>query len=74
MQADFIKPVKYPEWLFNVVVVPKKNEKWKVCIDLTNVNKACPKDIFPLHKIDQLINFTAGHQLLNFMDAYFGYN
>ena len=44
------------------------------CIGFTNLNKACPKDSFPLHQIDQLVDATAGHELLGFMDAYFGYN
>ncbi|KAJ9557881.1 hypothetical protein OSB04_012495 [Centaurea solstitialis] len=61
---------KYPDWLANVVVVQKKNGKWRVCIDFTDLNKACPKDPFPLPHIDA----TAGHELLTFMDANSGYN
>ena len=52
----------------------KKNGKWRVCIDFTNLNEACPKDNYPLPRIDQLTEVTAGHELLSFMDAYFGYN
>ena len=52
LEAGFIKEVKYPEWLANVVVVPKKGGKWRVCVDYTDLNDACPKDSFPLHRID----------------------
>lgn len=69
-----IREVKYPDWLANPVVVKKKNGKWRVCIDFTNLNKACPKDSFPLPHIDRLVEATAGHQLLSFMDAFSGYN
>ncbi len=58
----------------NVVLVKKANEKWRMCVDYTNLNKTCPKDAYPLLKIDQMVNVTADHQLLNFMDAYSGYN
>ena len=66
--------VHYPDWLANVVVVRKKNGKWRVCIDFTDLNKACPKDSFPLPHIDMLVDPTAGHELLSFMDAFSGYN
>ena len=52
----------------------KKNGKWRVCIDFTTLNKACPKDSFPLPHIDMLVDATAGHELLSFMDAFSGYN
>ena len=45
-----------------------------MCVDFTDLNKACPKDSYPLPYIDQLVNSTAGHKLLNFMDAFSGYN
>ena len=69
-----MKEVKYPNWLTNVVVVKKKNGKWRVCIDFTDLNKACPKDSFPFPHIGMLVDATAGHELLSFMDAYSGYN
>ena len=74
IKLDFIKEVHYPEWLANVVLVKKKNGKWRFCIDFTYLNKACPKDSFPLPKIDSLVDSTVGHQLMSFMDAYSGYN
>ncbi|XP_038687530.1 uncharacterized protein LOC119986911 [Tripterygium wilfordii] len=60
--------------LANVVVVKKKNGKWRVCIDFTDLNNACPKDSFPLPHIDILVDATTGHELLRFMDAFSGYN
>ena len=55
-------------------MVLKHNGKWRTCIDFTNLNKACPKDSFPLSRIDQLVDMTIGHELLSFMEAYSGYN
>ena len=52
----------------------KSNGKWRMCVDFTDLNKACSKDSFPLLRIDQLIDLTAGHKLLSFMDAFSGYN
>ncbi|CAL2257352.1 unnamed protein product [Prunus armeniaca] len=73
--AGFIKEVSYSEWLANIVLVAKQEKgKWRVCIDYTDLNKACPKDNFQLPIIDQLMDSTSGNQLLNFMDAYSGYN
>ena len=74
LEADFIREVFYPDWLANVVMVKKSNSKWRMCIDFIDLNKACPKDNFPLSRIEQLVNSTAGHKLLSFMDAFFGYN
>ncbi|KAJ0433317.1 putative nucleotidyltransferase, Ribonuclease H [Helianthus annuus] len=68
-----IREVKYPKWLANVVVVQKKNGKWRVCVDFTDLNKACPKDPFPLPHIDSMVDATAGHELLTFMDASSGF-
>ena len=72
--AQFIKEVYYPDWLANVVMMKKVNSKWRMCVDFTDLNKACPKDSYPLPRIDQLVDSTAGHQLLSFMDAFLGYN
>ena len=74
LAANFIREVHYPEWLDNVVMVKKANRKWRMCVDFTNLNQACPKDSFPLPKIDQLVDSTAGHKLLTFMDAFSSYN
>ena len=61
LEADFIREIQYPEWLSNVVVVPKKNNKWRVCVGYTNLNEACPKDTFPMPRIDQIVDATTGH-------------
>jgi hypothetical protein len=74
LTASFIREVYYPEWLANVVMVKKSNGKWWMCIDFTDLNKACPKDSYPLLRIDQLVDSMAGHKLLSFMDSFFGYN
>ncbi|XP_056857632.1 uncharacterized protein LOC108858710 [Raphanus sativus] len=72
--AGSITEVRYPEWLANPVVVKKKNGKWRVCVDFTDLNKACPKDSYPLPSIDRLVESTAGNEMLTFMDAFSGYN
>ena len=69
-----IKEVFYPEWLANTVVVKKKNGKWRVCVDFTDLNKACPKDPFPMPRIDQLVDATAGHPQMSFLDTFQGYH
>ena len=74
LQAGAIREVEYPEWLANVVLVKKANGKWRLYIDFTDINKACPKDSFPLPRIDLIVDATAGHELLSFMDAFSGYN
>ena len=74
LQEGVIREVEYPEWLANVVLVKKANGKWRLCIDFTDINKACPKDSFPLPRIDLIVDATSGHELLSFMDAFSGYN
>ena len=74
LATGFIRKVHYPEWLANVVLVKKANGKWRMCVDFTDLNKACSKDSFPLPRKDQLVDSTAGHKLLTFMDAFLGYN
>ena len=74
MSVGFIQEVYYPNWLANVVLVKKANGKWRMCVDFMDLNKACPKDSFPLPMIDQLVDSTAGHKLLMFMDVFSGYN
>ena len=74
LKAGAIREVEYPEWLANIVLVKKANSKWRLCIDFTDVNRACTKDSFPLPRIDLIVDTIAGHELLNFMDAFSGYN
>jgi hypothetical protein len=74
LQAGFIKEVYHLVWLANPVVVPKANGKLRMCIDYTNLNKACPKDPYPLPQIDQIVDSTSGCDLLSFIDAYSGFH
>ena len=64
----------YPQWLANTIVVKKKTGKWRVCVDFTNLNKACPKDLFPMLRIDQLVNEMVGHPQMSFFYAFQGYH
>ena len=74
LKAGFIREIKYLEWLANVVVVPKKEGKLRVCVDYTDLNDACPKDSFPLPRVDQIVDASAGHGMLSFLDAFFSYH
>nr|CAN78424.1 hypothetical protein VITISV_037781 [Vitis vinifera] len=74
LEVGFIREVDYSDWLANVVVVPKKEGKWRVCVDYTNLNNACPKDSFPLPLIDQIVDSTAGQGMLSFLDVSSGYH
>ena len=69
MLAGFIREVYYLNWLANNVLVKKANGKWRMCVDFTDLNKAYPKDSFPLPRINQLVDSTARHNLLTFMDT-----
>ena len=73
-QAGVIKEMFYLEWLANTVVVKKKSGKWRVCVDFMDLNKACPKDPFPLPRIDQPVDATAGHPQMSFLDVFQGYH
>ena len=64
-EANFIREVYYPDWLANVVMVKKANGKLRMCVDFTDLNKACPKDSYPLLRIDILVDSTARHTLLS---------
>ena len=72
-QVGAIKEIFYPEWLANTVVVKKKSVKWRVCVDFTDLNKACLKEPFPMPKIDQLVDATIGHPRMSFLDAFQDY-
>jgi hypothetical protein len=75
LTADFIIEVFYPEWLSNPVLVRKKNSnEWRMCVDYTDLNKHCPKDPFVMSLVDQVIDSTAGCDLLCFLDCYSGYH
>ena len=70
LHAGFIEEVHHPEWLANSVIIPKANGKLRMCIDYKSLNKACPRDPYPLPRIDQIVDSTSGCDLLSFLDAY----
>ena len=74
LDVGFIRKVYYLGWLANVIMVKKANGMWRMCVNFTDLNKACPKDRCPLPRIDLLMDSTIGHQLLSFMDAFSDYN
>ena len=74
LAAEFIREIYHSEWLANVVMVPKKDNSLRMCIDFKHINRACPKDHFPLPRIDQIVDSTAGCERLSFLDAYSGYH
>ncbi|GLT39466.1 hypothetical protein SLA2020_136540 [Shorea laevis] len=74
LQAGFIRRVEYSDWMSNPVLVKKPNGKWKMCIDFTNLNEACPKDPHPLLNVEKLVERAAGHERMSFLDASSGYH
>ena len=56
------------------MVIRRKNEKWRVCVDFTDLNKVFQKDPFPVPRIDQLVDATIGHPRMSFLDAFQGYH
>ncbi|XP_057808707.1 uncharacterized protein LOC131023178 [Salvia miltiorrhiza] len=74
LQAGHIVEVLYPVWLSNAVMVEKKEKEWRMCVDYRDLNAACPKDCYPLPRIDHLVDSTAVCELLSMMDAFQGYH
>ena len=74
LSVGFLSVVKYPEWLANVIHVPKKDDKVRVCVDFRDLNNATPKDDFPFPHIDMLVDSTTGPSMLSFIDGFSGYN
>jgi len=74
LSTGHIREIQYPEWLANIVLVKKASGKWRMCIDFTNLNKACPKDSYPLPNIDALVDNASGCRLLSLLDAFSRYN
>ncbi|KAL0421109.1 UNVERIFIED_CONTAM: Transposon Ty3-G Gag-Pol polyprotein [Sesamum latifolium] len=72
--AGHVEEIQFPKWLSNVVLVPKPDEKWRMCIDFRDLNKGCPKDFYPLPRIDQLVDSMSGCELLSVMDVSQGYH
>ena len=74
LDAKVIREVQFTTWLANIVMVRKKNGKWRMCIDFTDLNKACPKDNFPLPRINTLVDQAAASEMLSFLDCFSGYH
>jgi hypothetical protein len=74
LEANFIEPDAYPTWLANVVMVQKKSGKWRMCIDFTSLKKACPKDNFPLPRIDKIVDSAVGCEVMSLLDCFSGYH
>ena len=74
MDAGFLEVSKYPQWIANIVPVPKKDGKVRMCVDYRDLNRASLKDNFSLPHIDTLIDNMAKHSLFSFMDKFLGYN
>ena len=74
LDAGFIRPCRYAEWISSVVPIQKKDGRWRGCVDFKNLNRATPKDEYPMPMAETLINAAAGHKMLSFMDGNAGYN
>ena len=74
LSVGSLSVVEYPKWLDNFIPIPKKDGKVTFCVDFRDLNKASPKDDFPLPHIDMLVDSTAGHLMLSFMDGFSRYN
>jgi hypothetical protein len=74
IEAGFIRACRYAEWISSVVPVQKKDGRWRVCVDFRDLNRATPKDEYPMPVAEILINAAAGHKILSFMDGNAGYN
>jgi hypothetical protein len=74
LEAGFIRTCRYAEWISSVVPVQKKDDRWRVCVDFRDLNRATPKDEYPMPVAETLINAAAGHKMLSFMDGNAGYN
>ena len=74
IDSGFVREEQHPDWVANIILVPKKNGKTRICIDFRDLNAACPKDEFPLPITDVMIDNTCGFERMSFMDGFSGYN
>jgi hypothetical protein len=74
LNVGFIRPCRYTEWVFNIIPGEKNTGKIQVCIDFRNLNKATPKDEYPIPITDMLINNASGYRVISFLDGNTGYN
>jgi hypothetical protein len=69
LEAGFIRPCRYAEWISSIVPVQKKDGRWRVCVDFRDLNRATPKDEYPMPVVETLINAAVGNKILSFMDG-----
>jgi hypothetical protein len=74
LDAAIIRPVQYSECLANVIMVRKKNGKWRMCVDFTDLNKCCPKDPYPLLRINKLVDIATGCEVMSLLDCFSRYH
>jgi hypothetical protein len=74
LEAGCIRPCRYAEWISSIVPVQKKDGRWRVCVDFSDLNRATPKDEYAMPVAEMLINAVAGNKILSFMDGNTGYN
>ena len=74
LDANVIHEIMYPTWMANTVPVKKKNGKWRMCVDFTDLNKACPKDEYPLERVDKIVDDAANSEMLSLLDMFSGYH
>ena len=74
LEAKVIEVSQYPSWLDNIIPVPQKDGKVLMCVDYCDLNKASPKDVFPLHNLHILLDNCAKHEVASFVDYYAGYH
>jgi hypothetical protein len=74
LNANFIYPISDSKWVSPLVIVPKKNGKWRICVDFRELNKETLRDYFPLPFIDQVLDTLSGKQYFSFLDGFSGYN
>jgi hypothetical protein len=74
LEAGFIRPCRYAEWISSIVLIQKKDGRWRVYVDFRDLNRATPKDEYPMHVVETLINAAAGNKIMSFMDGNAGYN
>ncbi|RDY01041.1 hypothetical protein CR513_15677, partial [Mucuna pruriens] len=72
--VGFVAVANYPQWVANIVSVPKKDGKVRMCVDYRDLNRASPKDNFPLSHIDVLVGNIAQDTFFSFMDGFSSYN
>jgi hypothetical protein len=74
LEAGFIRPCRYAKWISSIVLVQKKDGRWRVCMDFRNLKRATSKDEYPMPVVEMLINAATGNNIMSFMDGNAGYN